>query len=109
MLLFCKGEFESRVLMLRGLKTFLIVSGLCKSASKSCIFSINIDTQVLENIKELTGYTTSALLFKYLGVPISAKKLSSMDCQGLLDKMTSRIKTWGTRNLSYVGWVKLVN
>ncbi|KAM3234287.1 hypothetical protein P3L10_019647 [Capsicum annuum] len=75
----------------------------------SSIYSVNINTQVLENLKELTGYTTGALPFKYLGVPISAKKLTSMDCEVLLDKMTSRIKTWGTRNLSYAGRVQLVN
>ncbi|XP_047264256.1 uncharacterized protein LOC124896657 [Capsicum annuum] len=103
MLLFCKGEFKSVVLMLRGLKTFSFASGLCTNASKSSIFFVNINSQVLENLKELTGYNTGSLPFKYLGVPISTIKLSSMDCEVLLDKMTSRIKTWGTRNLSYAG------
>ncbi|XP_075080386.1 uncharacterized protein LOC142165898 [Nicotiana tabacum] len=34
------------------------------------------------------------LPFKYLGVPISAKKLSSIDYEELVDKMTARIKAW---------------
>lgn len=32
-----------------------------------------------------------------------------MDCEVLIDKMTSRIKTWSSRSLSYAGRVQLVN
>ncbi|KAM3233259.1 hypothetical protein P3L10_018618 [Capsicum annuum] len=109
MLLFYKRQFDSVGLILLGLKTFSSASRLCTNCSKSSIFCVNINSQVLENLNELTGYTTGALPLKFLGAPISAKKLSSMDYEDLLDKMTNRIKTLGTRNLSYTGRVQLVN
>lgn len=63
----------------------------------------------MADICELTGYKVGKLPFKYLGVPISPKKLSSMDCEMLVKKMTSRIKTWGNRNLLYAGRAQLIN
>lgn len=47
----------------------------------------------LDDICELTGYKEGKPPFKYLGVPLSPKKLSSMDCEMLVEKMTRKIKT----------------
>ncbi|XP_060210422.1 uncharacterized protein LOC132637332 [Lycium barbarum] len=69
-LLFSKGDFQSVLLLLRGLKTFSNTSGLCTNASK---------------------------------------KISKIVRDVLLDKISARIKYWGTRHLSYAGKVLLVN
>ncbi|XP_049381419.1 uncharacterized protein LOC125845987 [Solanum stenotomum] len=109
MLLFCKGEFVSIKLMLEGLLTFSEASGLITNAGKSNIFSANIERRCLEDICEITGYAKGSLPLKYLGVPISSKKLTIVDCEMLVDKLVCRIRTWGTRNLSYAGRTQLVN
>ncbi|KAK6782581.1 hypothetical protein RDI58_020377 [Solanum bulbocastanum] len=70
-----------------------------KSLGKSNLFSANMEKQILEDVCELKG----TLPFRYLGVRISSKKTSTVDCEILVDKLTSRVKTWGTRNLSYAG------
>lgn len=49
------------------------------------------------------------LPFKYLGIRVIAKKLSVEDCHCLTDKIVARIRTWGTRSLSYAGRAQLVN
>ncbi|XP_019253939.1 PREDICTED: uncharacterized protein LOC109232639 [Nicotiana attenuata] len=108
-LMFCKGEYQAIVLMLRGLQSFSNASGLTTNAAKSNIFSASMEEQDLQNLCELTGYKRGTLPFRYLGVPISPKKLTIMDCEVLVDKMTVKIKSWGTRNLSYAGRVLLVN
>ncbi|OIS97554.1 hypothetical protein A4A49_07321 [Nicotiana attenuata] len=94
------GNFRSRIHRKRGLSI---------NTGKSNMFSANMPKQVLENICEATGYQKGNLPFRYLGIPISAKKLSIMDCEVLVDKMTARIKTWRSRNLSYAGRVQLIN
>lgn len=71
--------------------------------------SANMPKQELEDVCEAKGYQKGTLPFRFLGVPISAKKLSSLDCEVLVDKMTARIRTWSLRNMSYAGRVQLIN
>ena len=47
--------------------------------------------------------------FKYLGVAISASKLSIMDYHMLVDKITAGIKIWRSRHLSYTARITLIN
>lgn len=68
-----------------------------------------MDQQDLNDLCEVTGYTLGKLPVKYLGVPITLRKLTSTDCEMLLDKMGIRIQTWGSNNLSYAGRTQLVN
>lgn len=105
-LLFYKGEFNSVMLILRGFQTFSNSSGLTTNAYKSNIFAVNME---IENLCEKTGYNKGRLPFKYLGVPISSKKLSKKDCQLLVDKITTRIRSWGSKHLSYAGRVQMIN
>lgn len=72
-------------------------------------FSANMDKRELADLCEIIGYKTGQLPLRYLGVSISAKKLSVMDCEVLIDKLTSRIKLWGSKHLSYAGRTQLIN
>ena len=53
-------------------------------------------------------YLHSRLPFRYLGVPISARRISMGECNVLVEKMCARIKVWQSRNLSYSGRLQLV-
>ncbi|XP_019238392.1 PREDICTED: uncharacterized protein LOC109218478 [Nicotiana attenuata] len=108
-LLFCKGEMTSVLLMLRGLAAFSEATGLKTNEAKSNIYSANMNEHDLADLCEIIGYKRGALPFRYLGVPISAKKISSVDCEMLVDKICARIKSWGSRNLSYAERVMLIN
>lgn len=105
MLLFCKGEFQSILLILRGLRTFSDSSGLLTCVMKSNKFIGNMENHVVEDLFELTGYTKGELPFRYLSVPITAKRLSVFDCEMIVDKMAANVKPWGSRNSSYIGRV----
>lgn len=61
------------------------------------------------DILQDSGYTEGDIPFKYLGVNISAKKFSYGDWQILIDKIVARIKSWGSRTLSYAGRAQLEN
>ncbi|XP_075084891.1 uncharacterized protein LOC142168130 [Nicotiana tabacum] len=46
--------------------------------------------------------------FKYLGVLLSTKRLSTIQCEPLIDRMLSRIQCWTTNVLSYDGRAMLI-
>nr|XP_010314353.1 uncharacterized protein LOC104645042 [Solanum lycopersicum] len=48
------------------------------------------------------------LPFKYLGVPLSTKKMSVMQWYPLIEKIMARITSWTARKLSYAGRTQLV-
>ncbi|KAH0737756.1 hypothetical protein KY290_036461 [Solanum tuberosum] len=91
-LMFCKGKFQSILLMLRALKSFSKVLGLETNVTKSNIYGAKMTRQCVNDICELTGYQKGALPFKYLGVPISARKISKVDCEILVNKLTTRVQ-----------------
>lgn len=62
-----------------------------------------MDSQCLTDICEVIGYKHGTLPFKYLEVPIASRKLTTGDCEVLVDKLSTRIHSWGSKNLSYAG------
>ena len=63
----------------------------------------------INRVIELSGFTRSRLPFTYLGVPINCKKLLIEEGKGLIETMTTRIRQWSTRHLSYAGRIVLIN
>ncbi|XP_074283135.1 uncharacterized protein LOC141607680 [Silene latifolia] len=57
---------------------------------------------------QLSGFQQGAFPFRYLGIPISFKRLSSADSNVLVDKIVKKIRGWGTKKLSYAGRLVLV-
>lgn len=47
------------------------------------------------------------LPFRYLGVPLAARKLNYKECSSLLKHITARIHHWTSKWLSYVGRLTL--
>lgn len=56
----------------------------------------------------MSGMSEGKLPFKYLGVPLSSQRISSMQCQPLVKNIVSRISCWATKLLSYAGRVQLI-
>jgi hypothetical protein len=46
---------------------------------------------------------------RYLGVPLVSTKLSVADCKTLLDRITNRIGSWTSKNLSFAGRLQLLS
>ncbi|CAK8568638.1 unnamed protein product [Lathyrus sativus] len=49
------------------------------------------------------------LPFRYLGVPLTCKRLSTHHYMSLVDKIVSRIRHWSSKLLSYAGRLQLIN
>ncbi|XP_074271494.1 uncharacterized protein LOC141595428 [Silene latifolia] len=88
---------------LRGFTTFSAASGLSLNKSKSSIYFNGVPTPVVNEILQVSGFQRGTLPFKYLGVPISAKKLTKNEGMELTDRIVARIRGWGARHLSNAG------
>ncbi|XP_074289231.1 uncharacterized protein LOC141614385 [Silene latifolia] len=56
----------------------------------------------------MSGFQERPIPFRYLGIPISYKRISVGDCSRLVERMMSRIRGWGAYKLSYAGRYTLV-
>lgn len=54
------------------------------------------------------GLKRGFLPVKYLGVPLTCRKLSGVDCRPLVDKITARITSWASKFLSYARSLQLI-
>ncbi|KAL9662629.1 hypothetical protein QQ045_027462 [Rhodiola kirilowii] len=59
-------------------------------------------------LASLACFHKGRLPFSYLGVPLHGKRLKGADFSEIIDKMTSKVKAWSSRFLSYAGRLVLV-
>ncbi|KAL2931067.1 LINE-1 retrotransposable element ORF2 protein [Bienertia sinuspersici] len=108
-LMFSRGDINTVTMNLAGLELFSQSTGLMISAAKSEFFCAGMDSNTIQRIKALSGFSLGRLPFTYLGIPMSPKQIHPNDCEKLTDKKCARIKMWSSRNLSYAGRLQLVN
>lgn len=75
---------------------------------KSEIYFAGVSEIVIQNVIKRVGFSQGALPFRYLGVPLEAKKLSYQMCKPLLERVTSRLHSWTSKFLSYAGRLRLI-
>ncbi|XP_019230433.1 PREDICTED: uncharacterized protein LOC109211357 [Nicotiana attenuata] len=108
LLLFCKGDVQSVKALHNQFLIFSIASGLVANTSKSSVYFGGVDNRTQQVIMNLLGYTKCDLPFRYLGVPLSTKRLTAVQCEPLIDKMLNRIQCWTAKFLSYAGRATLI-
>ncbi|XP_074320818.1 uncharacterized protein LOC141657465 [Silene latifolia] len=108
LLLFCKGNAVSIMWLLRGFSTFSATSGLVLNNVKTDIYFSGVSKELIEDIVKVSGFRIGTLPFKYLGVPISSKKISKFEGHKLIERIVQRIRCLGARKLSYAGRLVLV-
>lgn len=78
------------------------------SLAKCCIYYGGIEQRVKEDIKKLIGFNEGALPFRYLGVPMSSKRLNVHSYGSLIEKIVHKITHWSSRLLTYAGRLLLL-
>ena len=109
LMLFCKGDVSSFRTLYLCIQNFSQASGLLANTSKSAIYTAGVASHIRSTIGDLMHFPFGILPFRYLGVPLSSKRLSIADCEQLADKMTNRIKSWQAKHLSYAARLQLIN
>ncbi|GKA45343.1 hypothetical protein Tco_0738139 [Tanacetum coccineum] len=59
-------------------------------------------------IEEFRRIAIEKLPIKYLGVPITSKRLGIKECKSLTDKVENRVTNWKNKSLTYVGRLMFV-
>ncbi|XP_057517076.1 uncharacterized protein LOC130798204 [Amaranthus tricolor] len=101
LMLFCKGNIFSIRALCNCILLFSQSSRLQANSAKSVIYTAGIPTDIREEFRTISQFACGYLPFKYLTVPFSSKRLSMVDCEQIVDKMTWRIRAWSAKNLSY--------
>lgn len=107
LMVFSHGDAHSVHLLLQALKLFSNSTGLMANLNKTEVFTCGAVDDKLQKV--ISGFHRGKLPMRYLGVPICAYKMKAQECEVLVDKMISRIRTWSTRNFSFAGRLQLVN
>ncbi|GAU23387.1 hypothetical protein TSUD_334350 [Trifolium subterraneum] len=88
LLLFARGDEGSVTIMMEAFDKFSKSTGLKVNPSKCCIFFGGVDHSIKDNIKQITHFKEGKLPFRYLGIPMTSKKLAIHNYMGLIDKIT---------------------
>ncbi|XP_019258471.1 PREDICTED: uncharacterized protein LOC109236718 [Nicotiana attenuata] len=83
-------------------------SGLMINKNKSSIFFGGVTNDEQEEILEFLGIQRGVLQVRYLGAPLSSKRIFVARCQPLIDKIVGRITSWTAKFLSYAGRIQLI-
>ncbi|XP_021835487.2 uncharacterized protein [Spinacia oleracea] len=109
LILCCKGDYPSILLLLQAFNLFSDSSGLRANQQKSSIYCHGMLERDVQRVVDVSGFTRSFLPFKYLGVPICSQKISVAQCSQLVDKIIATIKVWSSKTLSYSARMQLIN
>ena len=108
-MIFCRGDLGSVRILLDQPETFAVSSGLVANSTRFDMYLAGNSDSLKLYIVDSCNIPFSSMPFRYLGVPLSSKRLSAVECERLTVKMTSKIKLWQIRNLSYAARMQHVS
>ncbi|XP_020256684.1 uncharacterized protein LOC109833427 [Asparagus officinalis] len=109
LLLFAKGDLYSVQKLYHCVKDFSATTGLEANLSKCSIYFGGVNENTKTAITNMLGFSEGTLPFKYLGVPLICKRLTFIDCNPLLDKISGQFQKWLRHsNLSYAGRLQVI-
>lgn len=71
---------------------FTASTGLIVNPSKCKVFFSGVNDEIRQEIKSIIEFEEGTLPFKYLGVPLSCKKLQVIHYLPLVEKIVARIR-----------------
>ncbi|CAL5185978.1 unnamed protein product [Lathyrus oleraceus] len=86
---------------------FSKATGLIVNHQKCKAYYGEVDDQIKNDIQHITSYVEGKLPYKYLGISLTAKKLSTHHCLKLVEKLVNRIRHWSNALMSYAGRTQL--
>lgn len=108
LLMCCRADKISILLMMQAVEHFSSVSGPKANLEKSSFCVAGVTQEFRAQIMQDMHFTIGEMPFKYLGIPLSSRKLSIHQCLPLVEKIITRIQCWTTKFLSYSGRVQLI-
>lgn len=101
-MIFFDGKQDSLESLTNTLDVFHRLSGLEMKREKSAIYLAGVNEEEAEGTAEF-GFTKGTFPFRYLGLPLTHRKLIKAEYSPLLDSIASRFTHWATKILSFAG------
>lgn len=108
LLVFYKGDTASVQLVRDQLERFSATSGLMVNEEKSIVYLAGVSVEDMKKIGQVLKMPIGGFHFRYLGVPLTHKKLTIAQCLPLVDKITSKIHHWPCRALTFAARLVLI-
>jgi hypothetical protein len=108
-LLIIQGSVHQAFLAKQILHAFSDFTGLQINFQKSTFVPIHMSELDASNAASLLGCPTAALPCTYLGLPLSANKISKQLLQPVINKIQRRLPGWMPRLMSSGGRVQMIN
>ncbi|CAM8986018.1 unnamed protein product [Rhodiola kirilowii] len=99
LILFSSGRNSAIGAMKAVVSKFLECSGLSINFHKSILFTGGMGEGKVAWVEGIIGTKSFPLPVQYLGLPLTSKSLSRKDCDILIEKITSCLKSWSNRFL----------
>lgn len=109
LLVFSVASASSVTTIIGALAEFEHISGLKANPSKSSVFLAGVAEDVKQNILNTLHMPEGTLPVRYLGVPLITKRLTSIDCEALVNKITARVDSWLVKKLTFAGQLQLIS
>lgn len=107
-LLFCRGDTVSMEMMIKTITEFSNTTGLVINPTKCRIYFGGINSVDKASFQSVAPFCEGQLPFRYLGVPLTDKKLNIKYYLPLIDKVLARVNHWTSRLLTAAGRLQLV-
>ncbi|XP_057250711.1 uncharacterized protein LOC130591413 [Beta vulgaris subsp. vulgaris] len=103
LLLFARVEHSLVTMIMAAFRKFSLAFGLEASVGKRCIHFAGVSTHEANDIATVVSLLVGTLPFKYIGVPLAARKLNFSQSKILVDKITAIAQSWMATSLAYAG------
>lgn len=109
LVLFCEASIAQIQTVLNVLKDFCVCSGqkINKAKTAFCV-SKNVQADLVDRIRSLTGFRVTENLGHYLGIPVLHSRMGAHFFRGLEEKVRNRLSSWKANTFSLAGRVTLV-
>ena len=93
LMIFFRGDMASVRILLDKLRIFANSSSLVANSSKSDMYLAGIPTSLKQYIVDSCNIPLGSMPFRYLGIPLSSKHISAVECERLVVRMTVKIRS----------------
>lgn len=108
LLIFCRGDVGSVNAVKDMMSSFSAMSGLEVNQGKSSVFVAGVPPHVKDQLLHILGFQEGSFPVRYLGVPLSPRRLLISDYEGLIQRLTGRVQSWSVKLRSYARRLQLV-
>ncbi|KAE8711371.1 Ethanolamine-phosphate cytidylyltransferase [Hibiscus syriacus] len=108
LIVFCRDSSTYILNIKRVLRTFSIMTGLHLNMSKSNLYGINVEGEVLNEYAKEIGCAVGVLPTVYLGLPLGAKRNLEALWEPVMQSFNKKLSGWKASSLSMAGRLVLI-